>query len=97
MKSKDLEKVAEITSKIDSTLTDLINEHMTSASQNDSETLYLTAIVSSLSFYLGKAIVQLSVYSTDEINSLVFAASKIVNQGINSYMNENNKPPELLN
>lgn len=97
MKSKDLEKVAEITSKIDSTLTDLINEHMTSASQNDSETLYLTAIVSSLSFYLGKAIVQLSVYSTDKINSLIIASGKIVKQGIHSSMNENKEKSYLLN
>lgn len=93
----DLEKVTEITSKIDNKLTDLINDHMSSAYKTNSELVHLTAIVSSLSFYLGKAIVQLASYSPDKIHSLIVASGKIVRQGIDSSMNEYNQKPNVLN
>ena len=94
---KDLEKVTEITSKVDNSLTDLINKQMSSAYENNSEVVHLTAIVSSLSFYLGKAIAELSSYSPDKIHSLVVASGKIVKQGIQSSMNEHSQKPNLLN
>lgn len=85
----DFNKVLEITAKVDSSLADLINKHMHSSPDMGEDIIYLTAIVNSLSYCLGRSLAELAAVSTHkDIQPIVIASGKIVNEGIVDFSKE---------
>jgi flagellar biosynthesis chaperone FliJ len=87
-----VEEVVDLTKKFDSTLSNLISEEMNKCENTEDQLMQLTAIINTLSYFLGRSMAELVWLSNKpELQNLALVSGKIVQDGISDFNKDLNK------